>query len=94
MKGVLQWKNIQEEYGYIAENFNAMPLEYRKTSIDSELLVRIQDLLRLKDRVKENYEREVNYINDRIKGYERGLKENKSLTSTTPSLSTTVTNTY
>jgi hypothetical protein len=58
----------------ISEAFNEMPIEYRKIAINLELIVRIRDLQRLKTRIKENYERELKYINEQIKIYKRSIK--------------------
>ena len=51
-----------------------MPFEYRKITSNSETMVRIRDLQRLKERVKDNYLREIKYINDRIKSYLQSIK--------------------
>jgi hypothetical protein len=58
----------------VSEAFNAMPFEYRKIASDSETMVRIRDLQRLKDRLKANYEREIKYINETIKHYLNTIK--------------------
>jgi hypothetical protein len=57
----------------ITEKFNNLPLEIRKIAIDSELCIRIRDLERLKKRIKNNYLKEVNYINDQINIYEKSI---------------------
>lgn len=54
--------------------FNSMPYEQRKIAVDSEMIARIQDLEYLKDRLKLNYQREIRWINERIKNYQSGLK--------------------
>ena len=56
------------------EAFNNMPYQYRKIASDTETAARIRDLLILKDRVEQNYKRELQYINDRIKSYLRTIK--------------------
>ena len=57
-----------------ADKFNSMPFEHRIISVDIEMIARIQDLELLKERVKANYTREIQYINARIKNYESTLK--------------------
>ena len=58
----------------VSDAFNAMPFEYRAIASDSETMVRIRDLQRLKERIKDNYEREIKYINERIKHYLQTIK--------------------
>jgi len=58
----------------VSETFNAMPFEYRKITSDSETMIRIRDLQRLRDRVKSNYLRELKWIDETIKNYLRTIK--------------------
>jgi hypothetical protein len=58
----------------VSDAFNSMPFEYRKITSDSETMVRIRDLERLRDRIKSNYERELKFINDQIKSYLQSIK--------------------
>lgn len=69
MKDARNIKNRQK----VNQLFNEMPFECRKIAVDAELVSRIQDLLLLKNRLKENYEREVKYIDERIKSYNSGI---------------------
>jgi hypothetical protein len=57
-----------------SDAFNSMPFEYRKITANSETTTRIRDLLRLKERIKQNYDREIKYINERIKSYLQSIK--------------------
>jgi len=67
------FKPIKNE-AVITEAFNMMPFEYRKIAADSEILVRIRDLQRMKKRINANYLRELKFIDDTIANYERNLK--------------------
>jgi len=58
----------------VTEAFNNMPFEYRHIASNSETQVRIMDLERLKIRLKENYERELKFINEKIKYYLHSIK--------------------
>lgn len=58
----------------VSDAFNSMPFEYRAISSNSETMVRIRDLQRLKERVKDNYLREIKYIDERIKSYLKSIK--------------------
>jgi hypothetical protein len=58
----------------VSDAFNAMPFEYREITADSETMVRIRDLQRLRDRVKSNYLRELKWIDETIKSYLRTIK--------------------
>ncbi len=71
MKDSRSIKNRQK----VNHNFNLMPFESRKVAADAELVARIQDLLLLKKRLKDNYDREVKYIDDRIKSYNDGISD-------------------
>ena len=62
-------KEDQLKLKQVSDAFNAMPFEYRKIASNSETMVRIRDLERLKVRVKENYEREIKHINEQIKHF-------------------------
>lgn len=62
--------NQSKNYSKYGDAFNLMPLNHRTTAINSELVSRINDLEILKGRLKSNYIRELNYINDKIKVYE------------------------
>jgi antitoxin component of RelBE/YafQ-DinJ toxin-antitoxin module len=58
----------------VSDAFNAMPFEYRKITANSETMTRIRDLQRLKERIKDNYMREMEWINERIKSYLQSIK--------------------
>jgi antitoxin component of RelBE/YafQ-DinJ toxin-antitoxin module len=58
----------------VSDAFNTMPVEYRIITANSETMTRIRDLQRLEIRVKENYERELKYIRERIKSYLQSIK--------------------
>lgn len=57
----------------ILEAFNNMPFENKKISIEMKFVTRIRELEHLKVRVKANYVREIKFIDDQIKSYERSI---------------------
>jgi ABC-type phosphate transport system auxiliary subunit len=71
-----QITNIEELRKQSRDDFNAMPFEQRVTASTSELFARINDLERAKERLKTNYNRELGYLEDRIAGYKRSIREN------------------
>jgi hypothetical protein len=58
----------------VSDAFNTMPFEYRKITSNSETMTRIRDLQRLKERMKDNYMREMKWVNERIKSYLQSIK--------------------
>lgn len=64
------------EYGFIKESFNSMGGGNRLISINYELAIRIGDCARQKERLRENYEREIKHINSRINEFTKGIREN------------------
>lgn len=59
----------------ISEEFNNLTFEQRCIAANAELLARINDLERQKNRLKLNYNREVDYVNERIRGYQTSIAE-------------------
>lgn len=57
----------------LIQAFNDMPHEYRKIAANAEVLARINDLVILRNRLRENYTRELNYVNERINTLEKHL---------------------
>jgi hypothetical protein len=64
---------MKEDFQVYHDRFNALPFETRSIAADSELASRIRDLEYLKTRLKENYVRELKWVNARIKSYKGGL---------------------
>jgi hypothetical protein len=64
---------MKEEFQVYADRFNALPFESREIACDSELVSRMRDLEYLKQRLKENYVRELKWVNSRIKSYRGNL---------------------
>ena len=58
----------------VSDAFNSMPFEYRKITSNSETMVRIRDLQRLRDRIIDNYNREIIYIDGKNKSYLKSIE--------------------
>ena len=52
-----------------SELFNSMPFEYRKIASNAETATRVRDLLKRKEELKRDYDKEIKRINERIKFY-------------------------
>jgi hypothetical protein len=64
---------MKDDFKVYSDRFNTLPFESREIAVDSELVSRIRDLERLKKRIKDNYVRELKWINSNIKNYKSGL---------------------
>jgi hypothetical protein len=64
---------------FTTKKFNDLDYKTRLICVQSDLPLQINQIKIYKNRLKENYNREIKYLNDRIKslesGYEKGLDE-------------------
>jgi hypothetical protein len=75
-----EWISVRKQ---VTDEFNNMPFEHRSAGVNTELLARISDLEMYKKRLKDNYDRELAYLDERIHTYRHLIRKRLSDPKTT-----------
>ena len=77
----MNWKEFQDKYAFVAEDYNAMPYMERVRIGNFCNAEAIRELDREKAALKEDYEKQIDRINKRILSFEKSINENLKILS-------------